>query len=373
MRFFSKICASLLALCLSVSFLPVQSSWADDEAPGSETGGITADTPMPDLVALQEKVDEASAIYDETAKRVAEVEAEIVETNKHIQELQAQLPDARERSNAAIREYYRMHSSSNPFLELVLGATSVADFFAKVEYSTRANQSFMDEMNSLSRLNDELQAARDELEAKKKTFEEEQLRAEEALHDAEHAREVAEDTAFKIAEATAAATAAEAEAAAAAAAEQTPEVPVRPDPGSGSGTGGGTTPPADPGTPEAPSDKQAFVNLWAPRIDAYMAGSPMAGYGYAFASAAYDYNVDPRWSPAIACMESSKGLYCFHSHNAWGWGFTDWPDWETAIYAHVGGLSRGYGYTISEAAAKKYCPFNWEHWYTTVSNQMTLI
>ncbi|MCL2750903.1 MAG: hypothetical protein FWE96_07915, partial [Coriobacteriia bacterium] len=94
---------------------------------------------------------------------------------------------------------------------------------------------------------------------------------------------------------------------------------------------------------------------------------------YAFANAAYDYNVDPRWSPAIACLESSKGRYCFLPHNAWGWGQISWPDWETAIFAHVRGLSIGYGYTISIAAAQKYCPPNWEHWYNVVSSEMARI
>ena len=125
--------------------------------------------------------------------------------------------------------------------------------------------------------------------------------------------------------------------------------------------------------PDAPFDKQEFVDVWTPRIDAYLAGSPMAGTGYYFANAAYDYNVDPRWSPAIACLESSKGRYCFLPYNAWGWGSSSWTDWESAIYTHVRGLSIGYGYTISEAAAKKYCPPNWEYWLSFISNEMTKI
>ena len=37
--------------------------------------------------------------------------------------------------------------------------------------------------------------------------------------------------------------------------------------------------------------------------------------------------VDPRFSPAISAVESSKGLYCFRSHNAWGWGSSSWNTW----------------------------------------------
>ena len=99
----------------------------------------------------------------------------------------------------------------------------------------------------------------------------------------------------------------------------------------------------------------------------------MAGTGETFAEAAWDYGVDPRWSPAISNTESSKGLYCFNSCNAWGWGSASWDNWDDAIRTHVAGLARGYGYTISVEAAKKYCPPNWEHWYSASLAQMNMI
>lgn len=348
MRLFSKILTLALATCLVFSAVPVTTAWADDT--------VTADTPMPDLAALQEQVDEAAAVADEATRRVSELEKEIDALDARISEIQKELPGARELSNDAARQYYRMLSTTNPFLEMVLSATSITDFFTKVEYSTRANQNYLDDIASLSRLNAELEETRAQLEKDKNALVAEQLRAEEALLDAQNAHDVAEETAHQIAAITAAATAAAAEAAAAEA--HTPEAPLQP---------------SDPGVPEAPSEKQAFVDLWTPRIDAYLAGSPMAGCGYAFANAAFDYNVDPRWSPAIAHAESTKGRYCFLPYNAWGWGSISWPDWETAIYAHVRGLSRGYGYTISEAAAQKYCPPNWQHWLSVVSSEMAKI
>ena len=66
--------------------------------------------------------------------------------------------------------------------------------------------------------------------------------------------------------------------------------------------------------------KAAFIEEWTARIDAYLAGSPLAGYGSVFAEAAWEYSIDPRWSPAISNTESSKGRICFLPHNAWGWG-----------------------------------------------------
>ncbi len=132
------------------------------------------------------------------------------------------------------------------------------------------------------------------------------------------------------------------------------------------------TPPSEDGA-DWSSDKTTFVESWAGRIDAYLAGSPLSCQGAVFAAAAWDYGVDPRFSPAISCVESSKGAACFLPYNAWGWGSISWGSWEEAIDAHVRGLARGYGYTLSEEAAKKYCPPNWQHWYSRVGEEMSRI
>lgn len=120
--------------------------------------------------------------------------------------------------------------------------------------------------------------------------------------------------------------------------------------------------------------KEAFIAEWTERIDAYLSGSPLYGYGATFAEAAWEYGVDPRFSPAISNTESSKGAVCFRAYNAWGWmGDTAWSSWEESIYAHIAGLASGYGYTISEWAASKYCPPTWQDWYAKTLYQMTLI
>ena len=121
------------------------------------------------------------------------------------------------------------------------------------------------------------------------------------------------------------------------------------------------------------SEKDNFVNNWTPRIDAYLAGSPLAGHGKTFAEAAWDYGVDPRFSPAISCIESSKGAVCFRPHNAWGWGNVSWPDWDTAIRDHVAGLAAGYGGQLTVAGAQKYCPPTWQAWYASVLSEMNRI
>ncbi len=119
--------------------------------------------------------------------------------------------------------------------------------------------------------------------------------------------------------------------------------------------------------------KEAFLEEWTRRIDAYLEGSNLAGYGAVFAEAAWDNGVDPRWSPAISNTESGKGSVCFLPYNAWGWGASAWPDWTTAIRAHVAGLAEGYGYCITTDAALKYCPPTYMHWYEVTLGQMALI
>lgn len=119
--------------------------------------------------------------------------------------------------------------------------------------------------------------------------------------------------------------------------------------------------------------KEAFITEWTSRINNYLAGSPLAGYGSAFAEAAWNNGVDPRWSPAISNTESSKGAVCFKPYNAWGWGSSSWSSWEEAINAHVAGLASGYGYSITVANAQKYCPPTYMDWYTKTISQMQMI
>lgn len=132
------------------------------------------------------------------------------------------------------------------------------------------------------------------------------------------------------------------------------------------------------GAPQLPDvdfscGKEAFVAEWSARIDAYLAGSPLAGYGSVFATAAFENGVDPRWSPAISNTESTKGRNCFRPYNAWGWMAESWSNWDEAINAHIAGLARGYGYTITVANAKKYCPPTYLDWYSKTLNEMTKI
>ena len=204
-------------------------------------------------------------------------------------------------------------------------------------------------------------AAQQQVEQSAATYDQ----AKQALEEIEAARKAEEEAA------AAAAAAAEEEAAKKAAEEEA--AGGESTPSEGDLTNGDVS--SNPGSDNVDwsVDKSDFVNQWAGRIDAYLSGSPLSGQGATFAAAAWDYGIAPRFSPAISCVESSKGLYCFRSHNAWGWGSSSWDSWEEAINAHVRGLSRGYGYTVTVEGAKKYCPPNWEFWYSRVCAEMAKI
>ena len=114
-------------------------------------------------------------------------------------------------------------------------------------------------------------------------------------------------------------------------------------------------------------------NTTGSAVDVQHVLSGLAGQGATFATAAWDYGVDPRWSPAISNTESSKGAVCFKPYNAWGWGQSGWGSWEEAINAHVAGLKSNYGYSITYSHAMKYCPPNYDHWFNATLGQMMMI
>ena len=122
-----------------------------------------------------------------------------------------------------------------------------------------------------------------------------------------------------------------------------------------------------------PAAEREYIAKWEPRINSYLSGSPLAGQGRNFAKYAYQYDVDPRFSPAISCIESGKGAVCFKSHNAWGWGSSGYSSWEEAIRTHIKGLAEGYGGQLSMSGAQRYCPPNASSWYSKVQSEMNRI
>lgn len=316
---------------------------------------------------LQQQVERTAAAYDEAVVAAEEAGKALDENNSRIAELEAVIPAQQARSEAAARELYKFQQQSPGVIDLLLSSSDFFDFLANLEYVNRITNANLEEISRLNALKAELEGQQAILEQTKREADESAAEAERALAAAQEARleaqRRAEEAARQAAEANAAAASATGGQAQAA-----------------SQDGGGSATDAGAEAVEAvnddadwSSDEASFVESWAGRIDSYLSGSPLEGQGRTFAQAAWDYGVDPRWSPAIAYTESSLGLYCFMPHNAWGWGSSSWDSWEEAINDHVRGLARGYGYTISMDSAYKYCPPNAQFWYDTTLGQMNMI
>lgn len=351
------IAVAVTVLCLSSTRLATP-AWADVES---------------DLSSAQAAVEQSTEAYSKAIQRAEEIDAQIAELTARISELEGKLPIQRAASNNALVAMYKMQQEGFSLLDALLSSENIGEFLKRMEYITRVQDSNRDALLKMIDMQKELNDSNATLQEQKVEADAQRAAAEAALAQAKAAHESAQ------AAAEAQRRADEEALAAAAAAGKTPaemEVNVPADANQGSQAEGeapsSMAPPSNDGA-DWSSDRDSFVNGWAGRIDAYLGGSPLAGQGRTFAEAAWDYGVDPRWSPAISCIESSKGAYCFRDHNAWGWGSVSWGSWEEAINAHVRGLSRGYGYTISVAAAQKYCPPNWSFWYDRVSQEMDKI
>lgn len=348
----SRLLGTALALLLAGALVPC-SALAD------------ADAPEADLSELQERIESSGAAFDEATAKAAELEKQAAENRRRIDEVQAQLPEQREKASAAINASYKMHQDTPGLLGLVLSSNDFNEFLTTITYLNAVEDHNVDQVQRLADLQEELDRNQSELDQKLSEAEQQKKEAETALQEAKAAREEAQRQAEEKARREAEAAAAAVAAAQAQAAQQAP---------AGQEAQPAAVPSqATPSSVDWSQDKQAFVSHWAPRIDAYLAGSPLGGQGKTFADAAWDYGVDPRWSPAISNTESSKGLYCFKPHNAWGWGSSSWNSWEEAIRDHVAGLARIYGPTISMEAARKYCPPNADHWYSATLAEMERI
>ena len=351
---------------------------------------------------LQQQVEDATTAYEQASANVDKINGEIDANEQRIADLEAEMPAQRERAAESVRNLYKLQQSSNGLVDLLLSSEDWSEFLSTLTYLDRIQSHNMDELQVLADMNAELQQERDTLSARHAQASQEADRALAAQQEALAAREEVRLQAIAQAEAErAAAEAAIAEAAKAAEENKTftnasgqqavvstpqdasPAVEeeskddkaseTTPEPTSEESSSQTETPEPASEPVTITSERDAFIAKWAPHIDAYLGGSPLGGHGRTFAEAAWDYNVDPRWSPAISCIESSKGAICFRPYNAWGWGSASWSDWDSAIRSHVAGLSAGYGYTISTSAAQKYCPPTWQAWYSSVLAEMSCI
>lgn len=290
--------------------------------------------PLSISYADQYNIEALTDAYETASAQAAEASARAAESEKKVIALEKDVEAQQERTNTAVRDMYVMENEKFNTLDAMLNSKSLDEalkFANYLEYVSNANTAQLNEMKNLLA---ELEAAHAELEqARQEAAEQEEL-AHEALIVLQDQRAAKQRNA-----------------------------------GASDGA-------------DWYMSQEEFIDEWAPRINAYLAGSPMAGTGELFARAAWLNCIDPRWSPAISTIESGKGAKCIRPFNAWGWGAADsdpkrlaaeWSSWDEAINAHVKALANGYGYTISPAAAQAYCPSNHEDWYQKTLSEMAMI
>lgn len=325
---------------------------------------------------LQKLVEQTAKEYEEATFRVEELDARILENEKEIATIEGELPSIKEHAGNSACTLYKLNRDGSFPLNLLLSGNSMGSFITSFDYLDAINSHNIAAIERLASAQNELQQRQERLQSDLESAREEQEKADAALKDAQAARQKAEEEAIERARKQA-----EEEAAALAEAERK----ARRLASGGVDSGNAQRPQAQgdrieglstgvaEGDVDWSADKKAFVNEWTARIDAYLAGSPLAGQGTIFASAAWDNGVDPRWSPAISCVESTKGAFCFLPCNAWGWGNYSFGSWEEAITGHVAYLADMYGSTITPEAASIYCPPNASFWYNRCIEEMMLI
>lgn len=291
------------------------------------------------LSAAQQKIEAATGAYNEARTKLEDLQKQIDTNEASIEQIEAELPDQQAKASSAMRDLYKYQKGTNPIVSFLVNAQSLGEFITTCKYTNQITSSSVDEIDELNKMQTELEQNKAELQQAKS-----QLEADKA-----------------------------------AAAEKLSGEGVSGSNSSSQATNTNTTIDTTVNNSNiGSSDYDSFINEWTSRIDNYLAGSPMAGQGYNFAVAAWNTGVDPRWSPAIACIESTKGAYCANSYNAWGWsavggGRRSFGSWSEGISAHVAYLGRNYGSTLTPAAAKKYCPPTWQDWYNKVAGQMNRI
>lgn len=339
--------ALLLALTIALAgggF--VQTSLADEEA--SE---------------LEAQVKSSADAYNDAISRQEELSAEIAKLDARIAELEAKLPAQRERSDESIRALYKYEYDSSSILMMLLESASVTDMLAIVDSYNWIIEYNTTEIQNAVQMESELKNAKQKLESDKAGADQ---AAQDALASLQQAREARERVAARAA-------------AAQAAEQQASQYVLNSSSASAEDKQAASAASSAASSASAShvgwsADKSDFVSQWAPRIDAYLAGSPTAGTGEYYAAAAWDNGVDPRWAPAISYVESSKGAACFRSHNAWGYGSYSFGSWEEGINRIVGALGGSlYGGYLTREAAATYCPSSADHWYNSCAAQMALI
>lgn len=374
------------------------------------------DTIAPQMSAMSQRVEDTARAYQEAEAAVNELNDQIAQNEARSAEIEAQLPEQRQRAAQSIKELYIMQQAAPSLLDLVLSSENFNDFITTLHYVDTITSRYTAEVVSLNNMQNDLSLTQAALVSQRDEATQRQEDARIALDEARSVRAELQKQADQIAQkesgdraqavdnALRAIAAAEGAAAGQdpAAAQQanaaqpnaanpaaaTPQQQPVNKPATAESTPTATftnasgntaavevpaspSPSTDPIVTNTTSDE---VSSWADRINSYLEGTTLAGYGEQFAQAASDYGVDPRIAPAISGVESGWGQVTFRDHNAWGWGDSGWDSWDTAIDSYVKGYSDIYGSSITLEGAEMYASNDiYDQWYSTVLSEMDRI
>lgn len=367
-----------LALVLGAGMLPgaaaggVAGGWQEQSAYADDAEELEQATEAAEgeLTETEQKVQETATEYNEAVARQEELAEEIAKLDKKIAKLEKKLPEQRERGEESCRALYKYQYDTSSVVMMILDSESITDMLAMIDEYNWVLQYNIDEIAKTVNMENELEESKSALESDKTEADQVAEAALVSLDEAKAARQAAQEEA-------AAAQQAEEEAkqkAAEEAAEKAETEEEKQEAEEEAEESSTASEQSSADNVDWSSDKTAFVEKWASRIDSYLAGSPTAGTGEYYAEAAWDYGVDPRWAPAISTIESGKGNNCFASYNAWGFGSSGYGSWEDGINAVVSALgSSTYGGYHTRAAASTYCPGNADAWYSNVAAEMAKI
>lgn len=303
-----------------------------------------------DLEKLSAKVDETARKYDEAVAERDYVNAEIEKLKVRIRNNEAELPGLQENANTAAVSMYKLSRNQDALIEMILDADSFENALYIVDSYGDIYNNYAEDIRRNQDIQQQLESDKLALDEKKTMADVAVIETEKALEEAKAVRQKAQEEA----EARALAQA-EQEAALArqASAKADAELAAQIDWTMG---------------------KDEFISHWGKRINDYLEGSPLAGYGELFAESAWSVGADPRLSPAISCIESSKARVCFLPFNCWGWLGHSFSSWEEAIPAHV-------AYIASDIYPAPYLSYEFatiycvppDDWYANVGSEMRRI
>ena len=198
----------------------------------------------------QSEIEVLEAAHKSAEQKLLEAKARVAENQAKIDAIMRKLPAQQARTDAALRELYIMEDNRLMHVEMLLGADSLSDFFRRIDYFDRVSKVNLEELNKLKAMLEELEEARKELDAAQAEADQQAAIAREALTLAQDQRA------------------------------------NRQHDGQVSGMAQDNNAAIIDGADWHMTEEQ-FVATWAPRIDAYLEGSPLAGTGTIFATMSF--------------------------------------------------------------------------------------